>query len=31
MSFLLGVILFVGVIGRLDAGLPWRIARAGRR
>jgi len=31
MSFILGVVLFVGVIGWLDAKLPWPIARAGRR
>ena len=31
MSFILGVILFVVVIGRIDARLPWPIARAGHR
>jgi hypothetical protein len=28
MSFILGVILFVVVVGRLDARLPWPSARA---
>lgn len=27
MSFILGLALFVGVIGALDARLPWPIAR----
>jgi hypothetical protein len=32
MSFILGIVLFVGVIGWLDARLPWPIARGwGRR
>jgi hypothetical protein len=29
MSFILGVILFVGVVGWLDTKIPWR--RAGER
>jgi hypothetical protein len=31
MSFILGLILFVGVIGFLDSRLPWPSARAARR
>jgi len=31
MSFILGLILFVVVIGPVDARLPWPIARAGHR
>ena len=30
MSFILGILLFVVVVGRLDAGLPWPPARAKR-
>jgi hypothetical protein len=30
MSFVLGCILFVVVVGRLDARLPWRSAAAKR-
>lgn len=30
MSFVLGLILFVVVVGRLDARLPWPSARAER-
>jgi hypothetical protein len=26
MSFILGIVLFVGVIGAVDARLPWPIA-----
>jgi hypothetical protein len=30
MSFILGIILFVVVVGRLDGHLPWPPARAKR-
>jgi len=30
MSFILGLILFVAVIGPIDARLPWPIARRGQ-
>jgi hypothetical protein len=30
MSFVLGCILFIAVVGRLDARLPWPSARAKR-
>jgi hypothetical protein len=26
MSFILGLVLFIGVIGRLDSRLPWPVA-----
>ena len=31
MSFILGIVLFVVVVGRLDARLPWPSARDARK
>lgn len=31
MSFVLGCILFIVVVGRLDARIPWPAARAARK